>query len=285
MPITVQELINRRRIRQAGRFRFRKPPRQAYPHSEQREYQRELSKISKTLSELLERIVIPRLASISRQAQADRPIQTTDAWDDEVTRAVSAIRIGYEREWTEAELKSLARRRGISISAFNRRAVQNQFRAVLGVDPFIAEPWLTNELGAFVSQNVGLIKSVPEKFFSEIESLIFTGLRAGERWESIADSLRERIGVSESNFDRIARDQTSKLNGQMTMLRQTQLGVTQYEWLTSGDERVRESHAAKNGKTFSWENPPSDTGHPGEDINCRCIASPIMLSVLETEDE
>lgn len=46
-----------------------------------------------------------------------------------------------------------------------------------------------------------------------------------------------------------------------------------YIWRTVGDDKVRPEHAANDGRIFSWDN-PSDTGHPGESINCRCIAEP-----------
>lgn len=49
--------------------------------------------------------------------------------------------------------------------------------------------------------------------------------------------------------------------------------ATHYIWRTSGDDKVRPSHAANNGKIFAWDNPP-ETGHPGEDYNCRCRAEP-----------
>lgn len=43
--------------------------------------------------------------------------------------------------------------------------------------------------------------------------------------------------------------------------------TTHYIWRTAGDDKVRSSHAANNGKIFSWDNPP-ETGHPGEDYGC-----------------
>lgn len=56
--------------------------------------------------------------------------------------------------------------------------------------------------------------------------------------------------------------------------------TTQYIWRTTGDDKVRSSHAANNGKIFSWNNPP-ETGHPGEDYGCRCWAEPYMPRVNE----
>ncbi len=49
--------------------------------------------------------------------------------------------------------------------------------------------------------------------------------------------------------------------------------TTHYIWRTRGDEKVRPSHAANNGKVFSWDSPPP-TGHPGDDYGCRCTAEP-----------
>lgn len=49
--------------------------------------------------------------------------------------------------------------------------------------------------------------------------------------------------------------------------------TTHYIWHTRGDNKVRASHAANNGRRFAWNDPPP-TGHPGEDYNCRCWAEP-----------
>jgi len=48
----------------------------------------------------------------------------------------------------------------------------------------------------------------------------------------------------------------------------------EYIWHTAGDDKVRESHAARDGETFSWDSPP-EGGHPGEAENCRCTAEDV----------
>ncbi|MFP4097878.1 MAG: phage minor head protein [Alphaproteobacteria bacterium] len=47
-----------------------------------------------------------------------------------------------------------------------------------------------------------------------------------------------------------------------------------YIWRTVKDSDVRPAHAAREGKIFSWTNPP-EGGHPGEDYNCRCWAETV----------
>lgn len=50
-----------------------------------------------------------------------------------------------------------------------------------------------------------------------------------------------------------------------------------YVWRTTGDDKVRGAHATRNGRIFTWDNPP-EGGHPGEDHNCRCWAELVPTS-------
>ncbi|MCF8496738.1 MAG: hypothetical protein K9G62_08770 [Alphaproteobacteria bacterium] len=45
--------------------------------------------------------------------------------------------------------------------------------------------------------------------------------------------------------------------------------ASRYVWRTRKDDRVRDEHAAREGRIFVWGFPP-EGGHPGEDFNCRC---------------
>jgi len=57
----------------------------------------------------------------------------------------------------------------------------------------------------------------------------------------------------------------------------------QYIWRTAGDGKVRSSHAERDGKTFSWDNPP-DGGHPGVARNCRCEAEPVKAKNTDCKE-
>jgi SPP1 gp7 family putative phage head morphogenesis protein len=47
-----------------------------------------------------------------------------------------------------------------------------------------------------------------------------------------------------------------------------------YIWHTAEDEKVRPSHAERDGKVFDFAHPPIG-GNPGDDYNCRCTAETI----------
>lgn len=132
-----------------------------------------------------------------------------------------------------------------------------------------------------VQANIDLIKTIPDQYFEKLGATVWDNLVDGVRFEDLADKIQHVADVTESRAKLIARDQTSKMNGAFNEARQTSVGIDKYIWSTSGDERVREEHAVNDGKIFDWNDPPP-TGHPGEDIQCRCVALPYVE--LDKED-
>lgn len=141
---------------------------------------------------------------------------------------------------------------------------------------------ILDALRAATKDNIELIKSIPEQYFDKLEDAVEKRMQSGVRFEDLAEEVERIGGVTESRAKLIARDQTSKMNGAFNLARQTSLGIDKYMWQTSGDERVRPEHADNDGKVFSWNDPPA-TGHPGHDVNCRCVAIPYFD--LDKEEE
>ena len=249
--------------------------------AQEREYTRDLEKFTRDLKLVTESILIAALPRIEAQRNRELPVVNKDAYGDEVEELIAAMRREMGRRWTKKELEEIARRRGISVAKVNKMNLERNWKRVAGIDLVVAEPWIGEYIGAFAINNASLIRSVETKYLDEISQLVMQGFQAGLRWETISGQIFERFDVSESRADLIARDQVSKLQGGLTELRQTELGITKYTWRTMGDERVRETHRAHDGNVYSWDDPPSDTGHPGQDYNCRCYASPLLDDFLE----
>lgn len=143
----------------------------------------------------------------------------------------------------------------------------------IGVDVYRTEPWLAPLRDNWIAENTRLIKSIPEQYLGEVESLIRRNAGAGLSPKELSKQIYERFEVSESRAKLIAADQTSKANADLTMYRQTDLGITEYTWESSDDARVRPSHREADNKKFSWDKTPAITGaHPGKAIRCRCWA-------------
>lgn len=75
--------------------------------------------------------------------------------------------------------------------------------------------------------------------------------------------------------DSMGRTQINNLNRDLSATIATNMGAKKCEWVTSGDERVRESHRKLNHKVFSYDDLPSEYN----DYNCRCELLPILTSI------
>ena len=186
-------------------------------------------------------------------------------------------RFGQTPGLAEAEVAAQATR----LSGYHRRRLIQTFRAALGVDirPVLADSAIEPLMSAWRRENISLIRTIPERFHESLNR------RVGETFaerpfdkQALSKVLNREYGVSGSNLRRLTRDQTSKAIGQLTQARHGQLGITEYTWRTAQDERVRPTHQVLDGTPQRWDSPPS-VGHPGQDIQCRCVAIPIVEEV------
>lgn len=160
--------------------------------------------------------------------------------------------------------KNLKNQTGIDLSAY------------LGNSPRIAE-----KVNAMTTANVQLIKSIRSQYLDKVQNTVTQAVVNGTLNKDLVQQIKDLGKTTEKRAIFIARDQSSKLNAALTQARHEDVGITKYTWSTSGDERVRESHAEKDGQVFEYANPPADTGHPAHDYNCRCVAIPYLGDVVK----
>lgn len=182
-------------------------------------------------------------------------------------------------------LARVSRRYADLTSAYQKSQIVEQFKRVTGINIFggIVEDWLPALAADFVEENVSLIRSLAQRHFDDLQAHLGEAIAAGRRWEEIADEIGDRFGVADRHAELIARDQVGKFYGALNEERQKAIGVAKYVWRTARDNRVRDAHFDREGRTFSWDDPPED-GHPGEAINCRCQAEPDLEGLLEDLD-
>jgi len=191
---------------------------------------------------------------------------------------LQALINGLRQQWRilDSEAEKIARQMADRTNEFNREKFVKNINKAIGVDvtDILADSNIEGALNSSVQANVSLIKDMPQTQIDRIQSIVMQGVDGGHDFFSIKKQLRKVDGISKRRARLIARDQVSKLNGALNQIRQDDLGITHYIWRTSEDERVRETHQENNGKRFAWDSPPAETGHPGEDIQCRCTADP-----------
>lgn len=242
-----------------------------------------LSVVEAIEAEVEERLVplVDRLAPRVLEQRPDAREARLDAPADDVRRLVEEIRERLASGvLSDSALEAAARAIAQDTQSFNRADLDRVFEATVGVGLPATEPGLLDVVRGFVADNVRLIRDLGRSALDRVEGAVLRGFRRGRTNASIAQQIRAELGVSKNRARLIARDQVASLNGELTQIRQTRMGVREYIWRTSGDERVRPSHEELDGRRFSWDDPPPE-GHPGEPINCRCVAEPVLDPIFE----
>lgn len=182
-------------------------------------------------------------------------------------------------EWAglQGQAKKIAKNVAYKALAQVDEQVAGMIKSTIAVDvsPLLKrDTRIGKEVDACIQWNVELIQDVPAKFIDDVRDFVEENWSSGRRWEELVDEIDARLGGNaESRAKLIARDQTAKMNGTLNRVRQQNLGIDQYEWSASNDERTRPMHANLDGKIFSWDRPPvtnedGDENHPGEDFAC-----------------
>lgn len=212
------------------------------------------------------------------ESRQDSTKFVVDGIFDNIKRMLKAIKNKAEMVFSERKTHTSAQKFVDSINRFNKHNIEKQL-AVKGIDPTQREPWLDTFLNNKIKDNVVYIKNIEDDYLSEIENVVRNGVKEGRTAKQIREQLVERVKVTESRAQFIAVDQTGSILGQMTAERHQQIGIDKFKWLTSHDERVRDSHKALSKKVFSYDDPPTANGRvvlPGEDYRCRCVAIPVF---------
>jgi len=165
----------------------------------------------------------------------------------------------------------------------------------------LSSPWWDDMKSSWAEDNYTLITSNAKNYVSKINTLTEQAIVNGLSPAKLSDEIRKATtGLSDKHCKLLARDQMGKLNGQITQAQMEEIGLDLYVWSTAYDDRVRDSHAIMEGLLCRWDdaslcsydggktwtNRPSGAIdlHPGQDIQCRCVALsyyPELVSEME----
>lgn len=254
------------------------------PDAAEREYLRIIRQIMKEFKGKI-KANIPELKQIYLEEvkKSGSTPNYSKVMESSISRVLGKIGEEMDNHITSREIKTKVRK----LSNLTLRQTTNEWaksvKNTLGIDirkDYYKGAFYNRQLEEWSKSNVDLIKSIPNNTLSKMQDLIKEGFLSGRTGEEIAKDIEAtyQTGISHARF--LARDQVSKLNADIQRAEQIDAGVSEYIWMTTGDQRVRSSHAHLNGKKFRWDDPPvNDDGrrcHPGEDYGCRCVAIPIF---------
>lgn len=260
-----------RRLRSMGlRPRRVRPPRPIPPVSIQLAY-----------ANAIIRLVSPAFTMVMAALEREVKPLLGGARRDDLNTAIDQVSEAFFRRLEAREVEATARHAAERANRLTGENLARQTKSVLGLDLLLAEPRLEGVIPGFITENVALIKSVPNRFFDDVERLAANAVREGRRWEDLARDIQERTGITEDRARLIARDQVGKLVGQIADARHSAIGVTHFIWRTVRDNRVRPEHETLNGERFPIGSGHPEEGIPGEAINCRCYEEPDFSELLD----
>lgn len=189
---------------------------------------------------------------------------------------------------------------GNSVASFT----ESQWAALLingiGVAYDMASPEIAAVVTRWAETQLALISKADDDMRDKVWARVSKGVREGWQTATIREQLMEDMpGITERRAKLIARDQVSKLRSMLSRHCMESSGFQTYEWSTSNDERVRESHSMMEGRICRWDDEtvcmgesgwePRPAGavmlHPGMDIQCRCVAAVNVTELDELDND
>ena len=201
-------------------------------------------------------------------------------------KALMKVLEKYEKSDRTSQAENIANGFVSRGDAQNHAEVSTNLKNQTGIDlsAYLRNsPNIVERVNELTVSNIQLIKSIRTQYLDKVQNAVMQAMVQGTLNKDLAEQLKKLGKDVESRAMLIARDQSSKLNAALTRARHEEAGIKKYMWSTSGDERVRESHAEKDGQIFEYTNPPADTGHPGHDVNCRCVQIPVLGDIVKPE--
>lgn len=245
-----------------------------YPYNLERSYQkninRELSLLDKMTNEVLKKKLQPL---VETRQDDERP----DFSFTKVKKTVDILKLLLIKVFPEMASKRIAKKFVNSVVNYNKEAIDTQLNA-RDMSPIKSEAWIKSIAETKTAENVAYIQGIASDYTQKVEEAVLRTVSSGDNFAELSDQIQKISDKSRNQADFIARDQVGSLLGQINAERQKRAGFPAFRWSDSGDNRVRPSHAEKNGKIYFYDHNPLI---PGEEYACRCVAEPVDEEELE----
>lgn len=202
---------------------------------------------------------------------ADTLRELSSRWQsrfDEAAKELAAYFSKAAADRSDRQLRAILRKGGFSVKFRMTRSMNDVLRATIG-------------------EQVGLIRSIPQKYLTDVQGAVMRSVQTGRDLGSLSKELQKSYGVTRRRAGFIARDQNNKSSAAFNRVRQIELGITEAEWRHSGaGKHPRPTHVkagrdrARYKVSEGWFDPEAQKYIlPGELPNCRCVSRSVIPGI------
>ena len=140
--------------------------------------------------------------------------------------------VGSTRRRTEAGMRQALKDAGFTVRMDRSRAMSDVARALF-------------------EENVNLIKSIPQHYFTEVTGLVQRSASMGRDVEFLAGELPKQSELTRRRAEFISRDQSTTATAALQRAPEPEPGITEGIWVhVPGKKTSRHTHQLMNGKRF-----------------------------------
>ncbi|WJV61009.1 minor capsid protein [Pectobacteriaceae bacterium C52] len=204
----------------------------------ERFYRAQLREIIQQMAQAVDEALVPVLR---RNYTADSYL--TDILKEAIRQASERfMSMTFRRQTERLSQRVVSRAESASTEAF-----VEQINRAIGIDmtALMVNNNLVDYVDASIESNVALIKSLSSDYFEDIQRQVFDGILRGDSLTTIVRNLQHVTGATYNRAHLIARDQTARIQADITSARQQNAGIDRFRWSTSQDVRVSGNPAGK----------------------------------------
>lgn len=253
-------------------------------------YRKELLKQVRKMAEKTEKELVKAWRQNTPKMTLEAEQAVTDSIMCDASPAASLAKVLNSLQYYfRTHFQTLADRVSRKFASRAESGASVSLKSILKEEGFTVNFRLTRQMNdilqAVIAENVGLIKSIPSEYFSQIQTIVMQGVKNGRDLEYIKSELLKRYQITERRAQIIARDQTNKATQAISRSRVMETGITTARWVhIPGAKTSRETHKAFDGQIFDIRKGMYDRDagryvQPGELINCNCRFRLVVPSI------
>jgi SPP1 gp7 family putative phage head morphogenesis protein len=143
------------------------------------------------------------------------------------------------------------------------------------VERIVSEPWTGNK------NYSDRIWSNNYNFTEALDSSLKAGIAQGKSVLQMSNILADKMNVKYYQAERLIRTESSYFIEDSNKSAYMEMGVEQYVFIATLDNRVRPTHAEKDNNVYRYDQAMAGDNYPPLAVNCRCTVSPYFADTNE----